>query len=266
MSLLLERARPARALSYWFTNYRRTWKGTAVSGVLEPVFFLTAMGLGLGTIVDANSGGDGLGGFSYLAFLAPGLLAASALQTAMFESTYPVMGSLKWDRTYFAQLATPLRPSDILRGHLAFIAFRVVSTSAVFLLVITIFGAVRSPYALLALPLALLSGLGIAAAVSAFAVRQENDAGFAMLFRFGLVPIFLFSGTFFPVEQLPDGIEWLAWLSPLWHAVDLARGLVLGGDAAVEAGLAVVHLGYLVVFLAVGYALAVRAYTRRLVR
>lgn len=256
---------PMRALGHWMTNYRRTWKGTIFTGVLEPVFFLAAMGIGLGTIVNANTGGDGLAGFTYLEYLAPGLLAANALQTALFESTYPVMSGTKWDKKYYAQIATPLRPSDVLRGHLIFIAFRIVTMAAIFLGVMTIFGVARSPVSLLALLVSLLLGLAVAAPVCAFAVTQENDSGFAMIFRFGMVPMFLFSGTFFPVSQLPDGIEWLAWLSPLWHGVDLSRALVLGGDASIDLGLATIHVGYLVLWLVVGYVFAARAYQRKLV-
>jgi len=258
-------ALPMRAFGHWMANYRRTWKGTVFSGVLEPLFFLAAMGIGLGSIVDANTGGQGLAGFTYLEFLAPGLLAANALQTALFESTYPVMSGTRWDKKYFAQIATPLRPSDVFRGHLIFIAFRIVTMAAIFLGVMTIFGVVQSPVALVALLVSLLLGLAVAAPVSAFAVRQDTDDGFAMIFRFGLVPMFLFSGTFFPVNQLPDGIEWLAWLSPLWHGVDLSRALVLGGDASIGPGLAAVHLGYLAAWLTVGYVLAARAYQRKLV-
>jgi lipooligosaccharide transport system permease protein len=258
-------ALPLRALGHWMANYRRTYRGTIFTGILEPVFFLAAMGVGLGTIVNANTQGQGLGGVSYLAFLAPGLLAANALQTAMFESTYPVIGGTKWDKKYFAQIASPLRPRDVFQGHLLFIAFRVITMAAIFLAVMTIFGVVDSPLALLALPAVLLLGLAIAAPVCAFAVRQETDSGFAMLFRFGMVPMFLFSGTFFPVSQLPDAIEWLAWLSPLWHGVDLSRALVLGGDASIGLGLTAIHLGYLALWLAVGYVLAIRGYQRRLI-
>ncbi len=261
MSIVL----PLRALGHWMANYRRTWKGTIFSGVLEPVFFLAAMGIGLGKVVNANNGGQSRGGVTYLAFLAPGLLAANALQTALFESTYPVMSGTKWDKKYFAQIATPLRARDAFRGHLMFIAFRVGSMSAIFLVVMTLFGVPTSPLALLALLVALLLGLAIATPVCAFAVTQENDAGFAMIFRFGMVPMFLFSGTFFPVSQLPDGIKWLAWLSPLWHGVDLCRALVLGGDASIGTGLATFHVGYLVLWFLVGYALASRAYQRKLV-
>jgi lipooligosaccharide transport system permease protein len=258
-------ALPLRAFGHWMTNYKRTYKGTIYSGVLSPVFFLAAMGIGLGTIVNANTGGQGLDGFTYLEFLAPGLLAANSMQTALFESTYPVMSGTKWDKKYYAQIATPLRPHDVFLGHLIFIAFRVASMAAIFLVVMMIFGVVLSPLTPLALPVALLLGLAFATPVCAFAVSQENDAGFSMLFRFGMVPMFLFSGTFFPVSQLPDAIEWLAWLSPLWHGVDLCRALVLGGDASIGLGLAALHVGYLLLWLVVGYVLGARAYQRKLV-
>lgn len=252
-----------RALSYWMTNYRRTWRGTAITGVLEPIGFLAAMGLGLGAIVDANGGGQSLGGHSYLAFLAPGLLVANAAQTAMFESTYPVMSSIKWQRTYFAQLATVLRVRDVLAGHLLFVAFRIVTMATAFFLVIAAFGVVETWWAVLSIPVALLLGLAVATPVFAFAGRQENDAGFAMLFRFGLTPMFLFSGTFFPVSQLPDLIEPLAWVTPLWHGVELSRGAALGGLPLAPA---IGHVAVLLVWTVGGYALAMRSFTSRLVK
>lgn len=257
------RLAPTRyAFSYWMTNYRRTWRGTALSGVLEPIAFLAAMGLGLGAIVDDNGGGQSLGGYSYLQFLAPGLMAATAIQTAMFEGTYPVLGAIKWQRTYYAQLATALRVSDALRGHLAFVAFRIVTMAAIFLVVMAAFGAIDSPWGIAMILTSLLVGLAVATPVFAFAARQQTDSGFAMLFRFGLTPMFLFSGTFFPISQLPDLMEPLAWLSPLWHGVELSRGLALGGLAPVAA---LAHVAYLLVWVLGGYALALRSFTTRLV-
>jgi lipooligosaccharide transport system permease protein len=128
-----------------------------------------------------------------------------------------------------------------------------------------IFGVTRSWLALLSLLVALLLGLAVSTPVCAFAVTQEDDSGFAMIFRFGMVPMFLFSGTFFPVSQLPDAVEWLAWLSPLWHGVDLARALALGGEASIGLGLATLHVLYLLAWLVGGYVLAARAYRKKLV-
>lgn len=245
------------ALEFWLVGYRTVWRGTVVSGVLTPVLFLAAMGVGLGSLVDGAGRLDG----GYLLFLAPGLMAATAMQTASFESSYPVMGGIKWVRTYHAMLATPLGVADILLGHLLFVAFRVLSVSAIYLGVIAAFGAVASAWALAAVPAALLTGMAFAAPIFAFAAAHENDAGFAALERFGIVPLFLFSGTFFPVSQLPDAIQWLAYVTPLWHGVELCRALING-----TAGLAdsIGHVGYLVLWLAAGVAAAHVVFGRRL--
>lgn len=251
-----------RAFGHWMVQYRRVWRGTAFSSVLGPVGFLAAMGVGLGSLVDGGSGSSGVPGGDYLAFLAPGLLAATAMQTASFESTYPVMGAIKWQRQYHAMLATPLRVVDVLAGHVLFVAFRLVTTVAVFLLIIWAFGAVGSPWAVLVVPAGALTGLAYTTPIFAFAATQQNDSGFAMLFRFGIMPMFLFSGTFFPVSQLPDWLEPVAWVIPLWHGVDLCRDLVLGRPDLLSAG---VHVGYLSLWVVAGFLLAHRALARRLV-
>lgn len=250
-----------RQFDYWLTVYKRTWKGSLVSSFLLPLLYLAAMGIGLGSFVDSN-GSDALGGVSYLQFIAPGLLASTALQIAVGESTYPVMGGIKWQKFYFSMVATPLRPADVMYGQLAFIAFRVLTTCTVFLLVIAAFGGLRSPLGLLALPVVLLVGMAASAPVCAIATTLENDSGFAMIFRFGVVPAFLFSGAFFPVSQLPDWIEWLAYLSPLWHGVELSRDLSLN---TVELWPALGNLVYLAAWFGIGTWFAVRGLTRRLI-
>lgn len=251
-----------RAFEYWMRQYRRTWKGSAFSSVLEPLGFLAAMGIGLGGLVDRGSGSGSLGGVGYLQFVAPALLAAIAMQTAVFESTYPVMGAIKWNKQYHAQLATPLGSGDVPVGHLLFIAFRLATTLAVFLVVIALFGAVSSPWAVLALPVAVLTGLAYATPVLAFAATRETDQGFSMLYRFGVIPMFLFSGTFFPVSQLPDWLEPVAGVVPLWHGVDLCRSLALGST---QLPTALVHVGYLLAWAVAGLVLALRCYRKRLV-
>jgi lipooligosaccharide transport system permease protein len=254
-----------RELRFWLTNYRRTWRGSIYSSVLSPVLYLSAMGLGLGTLVDRRgTGGLGpasLGGVSYLAFLAPGLLAATAMQTAVGESTYPVLGSVKWLKTYQAAAATPLRPADIFHGHLLFTAMRLAMNSVIFVAVMAAFGAVHSAWVLAALPVAALTGLAFAAPIEAYAVTRTKDQSFAMLFRFGMIPLFLFSGTFFPVTQLPAWIRPVAYATPLWHGVALCRALSLG---TATAGPALLHIAYLVALAAVGIAAAHRTYRRRL--
>src|SRR6516225_7433924 len=201
------------------------------------------MGIGLGKLVNAH-GTARLGGLSYLAFLAPGLLAAAAMQAGVEESTYPVLGSVKWRRTYYAAAASPLRPADLFHGHLLFTTMRLAMNSAIFLAVMALFGAVSSPWALAALPAAVLTGLAFAAPVEAWAITVAKDTSFALIFRFGMIPLFLFSGTFFPITQLPAWLRPLAYATPLWHGVALCRSLTLGtagvepGDRAVAAGAA----------------------------
>lgn len=249
-----------RSYEYWIFQYKRTWRGSVVSTVLFPVLFLASMGLGLGSLVDASDSG-GVDGLSYLVFLAPGLLAATAMQTAVGESTYPVMGAIKWIKTYHAMLATPIGVLDVLVGHLLFIATRVVLGSAVFLAVMAAFGALDSPLALLAVPAALLTGMAFCTPVVAFAAANDNDAGFAALFRFVVTPLFLFGGVFFPIEQLPPVLEQLAYATPLWHGVALSRGLALG---TATAGGVLLHVVYLSAWIAIGGWLAARAFQRRL--
>ena len=249
-----------REFRYWLTNYRRTWRGSIYTSVLSPVLYLGAMGLGLGKLVDAH-GTARLGGVSYLAFLAPGLLAAAAMQAGIEESTYPVLGSVKWRGTYYAAAASPLRPADILHGHLLFTAMRLAMNSAIFLAVMAAFGAIASPWALAALPVAVLTGLAFAAPIEAWAITVTKDSSFALVFRFGMIPLFLFSGTFFPVTQLPAWIRPLAYVTPLWHGVALCRSLSLG-DAT--PGGTLVHAGYLAALAAVSIAAGNRTYRRRL--
>jgi lipooligosaccharide transport system permease protein len=249
-----------REFRYWLTNYRRTWRGSIYSSVLSPLLYLGAMGVGLGTLVDAH-GTASLGGLSYLTFLAPGLLAAAAMQAAVEESTYPVLGSVKWRRTYYAAAASPLRPADIFHGHLLFTVMRLAMNSAVFLAVMAAFGAVASPWALAALPAAVLTGLAFAAPIEAWAITVTKDTSFALIFRFGMIPLFLFSGTFFPVTQLPAWLRPLAYLTPLWHGVALCRSLTLG---TVSLGGALVNVAYLAALAAVSIAAGHRTYRRRL--
>jgi lipooligosaccharide transport system permease protein len=222
------------------------------------------MGLGLGSYVDAG-GGEALGGVSYLAFLAPGLLAATAMQTAAFEATFPIIGGLVWSRVFHAMYATPIRPSDIALGNLAWISFRVLLVSAVFTLVVVLFGAASSPLIVLAIPVAVLTGMAFAGPIAAFSATQRTMEKFNAVFRFGITPLFLFSGTFFPVESLPLFLQPVAWLTPLYHGVALSRGLSLG-TAGEDPLLMVVHLAVLVGFIVVGAWATTRTVARKLVR
>ncbi len=251
-----------RLTDYWLTVLKRTWRGSVITSFLMPFLYLTAMGVGLGSFVDDRAGVQALGGVTYLAFIAPGLLATTAMQTGVFESTYPVMGGFKWHRSYFAMAASPLNPADIVLAQLAFVAFRIVITCGVFLAVIAGFGALHSWWGgLLAVVVAIVLGLAYAAPITGLASRMRNESGFSLIFRLGLMPMFLFSGAFFPISQLPDVVRWLAYVTPIWHGVELSRMLTLG---RVDWWPATGHLAYLLAWLVAGWIYAVTGFARRL--
>lgn len=266
-------ASPAvRVLEHELLVYRRVWRGSIFSSFLSPVLFLAAMGLGLGSLVDASAGAGtstdaanaaALAGVSYLAFLAPGLLASTAMQTAASESTFPVMAGIVWVKSFHGMIATPIRPSDVVVGKLVYIGLRLLLVVGAFFAVTVLFGAITRPAAVLAVPAALLTGLAFAAPIAAYSATQRDATGFNSLFRFGVVPLFLFSGTFFPISQLPEILQVVAVLTPLWHGVDLCRSLALG---TVEPVLALVHVAYLGTMTVLGIAAAFVTFRRRLVK
>lgn len=246
--------------SHWMRKYRRVWFGSAVSSFLSPLLYLAGMGFGLGLLVDASSGG--VGGVPYVVFVAPGVLAATAMQVATGETSFSVMGGIKWDRMYHGMLATPLGPRDVVGGQMLFVAFRVFTSCSVFFLVAALLGTVRSPWGLLAVPVATLCGLAFGSLMFAFAAGLETDQGLTLAFRFVITPMMLFAGTFFPVEQLPGWLQPVAWVTPLWHAVDACRSLFVG---TVSAGPMLGHLAYVAAWAVAGYLLAVRRLSRRMV-
>lgn len=252
----------SRVFEHRYLQYRRTFRASIFSSFISPVMFLTAMGLGLGGYV---SNGASLGGVPYLVFLAPGLLAATAMQSGSFEATFPIMAGLVWNKIFHAMYATPISPRDIALGNLAWMVARLTLISSIFTFVIVLFGAAQSPLIVLAIPAAVLTGMAFAAPLAAFSATQKNPDKFSAIFRFGITPLFLFSGTFFPISSLPSQLQALAWLTPLYHGVALTRGLSLGTIGADPAA-AAIHVLYLAVLTGVGAWLLVRTVTARLIR
>ena len=255
--------RPSRwrpVFGYWFTAYKRTWRGSIFGRFLSPLLFLLSMGLGLGSLVNRSAGG--VGGVPYLQFVVPGILAAQAMWVAMGESTYQVLGAIRWQMQYHAMLATPVGVDDLLAGHLTYVAAQITGATAIFMLVGSFFGAWSTWWVLLCLPVTVLTGLAFAVPIFAFSARQDGDGGFNILFRFVITPLFLFSGTFFPVSQLPVWLQPVAWVTPLWHGVDANRALALG---SANPWVVLGHVAYLVAFTALGGWLARREFRRRLV-
>jgi lipooligosaccharide transport system permease protein len=240
--------------------YRRLWHRSLAFGFLQPVLFLAAMGLGIGALMGTQDLAA-FGGVPYIDWLGPGLLAAMGMQTATFESTYPIMNKIMWGRNYEAMLSTPVSIRSIVGGELGWSAFRIGSLAVVFLVVLGLFGIVRTPMALLAIPFTILVGIAFSACLIAFTATQKNDVGFSAIFRFVINPLFLFSGTFFPLTTLPDPLRALAWATPLFHGVELIRGAILDRLDPLTAPL---HLAYLLVMLGIGTFFAERLLTRRM--
>jgi len=251
--------RSERVLEHDLLVFRRNWFSYILSGISQPFLYLLAMGIGLGLYVNRNGGAPG--GIPYLDYVAPALLVTQAMMAAAGEAAWPIMAKIMWNKTYLAALNTPLCVDDLLTGDLAWIAFRATLLASLFLAVIVVLGASASPLVALAVPVAVLTGLAFAAPIMAFTATQKGDSGFNVLFRFGITPLFLFSGTFFPIEKLPLFLQPLAWLTPLYHGVALARGLSLG---QVDLVAWLVHGGALMAFAVAGFLAARITFRRRL--
>jgi lipooligosaccharide transport system permease protein len=244
---------PLSIVEYNVRAARRWWRSVVITGIGTPLLYMLALGVGLGVVIDDN-GGAALG-VPYLVFVAPAFLTAAALQIAAGDASYPVLGGFRWDRTYHGMAVTPLTPGQICDGVLLFIALRLTVNSTVYLAIMALFGATQSWWVLLCIPIATLTGLSFAAPLAALSAGIDNDGtAFATVFRFVVTPMFLFSGTFYPITELPGWAQALAWLSPLWHGTELARAAALPGGPG--AAMLCVHLAYLLAWLVVGTLLA----------
>jgi lipooligosaccharide transport system permease protein len=252
----------SRLSDYWWTVYKRSWRGSVISSFFTPLLYVVAMGVLLGGFIKGDPA-KLEGATSYLMFVAPGMVAAQSMTLVFGEMTYPVMSAVKWHKTYFSMTATPLSVRDVVVAHIAFVTARVALTSGVFLLVMAPFGVFSSVLGVvLAFLLQLLIGLAFATPVYAITASVKDESIFSLLFRLGMIPMFLFSGAFFPVSNLDPFLEVVAKLTPLWHGVDLTRMLTVGH---VQAGWALVHLVYLGALAVGGYLLVVRQLEKRLV-
>ena len=245
--------------SWYARSYRRAWRATITTGLLNPIFFLLSIGILLGGLID--EGNPNLGGLTYLEYVAPGLLAALAMQVGTNEGSFPVMAGLRWVRTFHAVIATPVRAFELMTGLFAWASARMFVAASLFALVAGIAGAFSSPLAVFTPFAAVLCGLAFATPMAALAARVENSIALTAVFRFAILPIFLFSGTFFPITQLPTWLQPVAWATPLWHGVMLCRDL---GTGRVDAVPTLGHVAYLLAFASIGAVLAVRFVSRKL--
>ncbi|WP_404312787.1 ABC transporter permease [Agrococcus terreus] len=261
----------ARAWGWWYVaehriramrSYVASW---ALIGIGSPFLYLMGLGLGLGLLVDANQGAQGVDGVPYLTFLAPALAMATVMQTASQENTYGVFGGFKWFPMFFAMNGTPISAWQIVVGFQVSVLARVVLPLAAFVGVIAIFGIGDGARALLLLPIGLLLSTAVGFAVMSWVATQTEDRGqLSFIERFVVVPLTLFSGTYFPLETLPIYLQWIGWISPLWHAAELGRVALYGAELA--PGMVLVHVLFLVALAAVTCALSIRTFRRRLDR
>ena len=235
----------------------RAWRSSLILAVLSPVMFLSAMGLGLGSLVEEERA---FGGVSYLAFFATGMLAATCMQSGAFSGTYSIMTKIVWQKNYEAQLASPLSVRDVLLGEVSWAAVVLTQQAVPFFLIMILVGAVESPLGILAIPVAVLLGASCAAVMMSITATLETDEAYTWIYRFVLMPLFLLSGTFFPIDELPTWGQVVAHLTPLFHGVELVRQVTV---YEVEPS-AIWHLGYLLALLGLGIVLGIRNFERRL--
>jgi lipooligosaccharide transport system permease protein len=235
----------------------RGWRASFFLSVLSPVMFLSAMGLGLGSLVDEGRSFDGA---TYLQFFATGILASSAMQSGVFSATYPVLSKIMWQRNYEAMLASPLSVRDILFGEMGWGALTLTQLSVPFFVVMAVMGIFDSWTAVATIPVVVLVGLSCAAPVFAFTATLQTDEAYTWIFRFVVTPLFLLSGTFFPIQELPVWGQVVAHATPLFHGVELVRQLTIYD---LERS-ALYHLAYLLTLLAVSIRFALRNLEKRL--
>ncbi|MEQ1737114.1 MAG: ABC transporter permease, partial [Rhodoglobus sp.] len=246
-SSITELSRKSRTWGAWYvTEHKiramRGYAGSLVATALgTPLLYLFAFGVGLATLITENVGP--VPGVTYLEFVAPALLASAAVLVAMEEYTFGILLGLKWNPTFVGMNAAPITGRQIVDGVMVFVAIRMGITATLYFLVMVGFGAVDSPTAALAIVAGMLGGFAFAPAAAYSATITEDRGQFAILQRVIILPLTLFSGTIFPLTQLPIFLQWIGWMSPLWHASELGRQFVYGPSEPIW--LTITHVIYL---------------------
>lgn len=231
--------------------------------ILNPLLYLISIGVGVGSLISHNIGPHGIDGVSYLTFIAPALLAASAMQSAQDEVIFPTFQGFKWSRIFYGMNATPQTGSNIAGGVFLAAMLRTVLGVTVYSILLYLFGAMSSPHSYLAIPIAIFSGAAFGAVMLTAAAHTENeDKFFTIVGRFLIGPMFLFSGTFYPINTLPLAVQIFGWISPLWHATELGRYATYGHH--ISTTMVIVHFTYLLTMLVLGLFFAFRQYSKRL--
>jgi lipooligosaccharide transport system permease protein len=240
--------------------YAQTIVATSIG---NPVVYLFALGVGLASLVETDLSDGGTGHVSYLTFVAPALLASAAVTVATEEFTYPVLASFKWNPIFTGMRASPVSSAQIANGVIIAVIIRMVLTSVVYFGAMLLFGAVPTAQGAVGIATATLTGTAVGVLIMAYTSTVTEDKGqMAVIMRFIITPMFLFSGTFFPLSQLPLYLQWIGWISPLWHGTELGRVLAYGLVEPVW--LTAIHVVYLVVLLVGGWRASQVIVARRL--
>ncbi len=235
-----------------------------IGGLGQPLLYLLGLGLGLATFLDVPVGFGPDGPVPYVTFVAPALLATAAISVTTEEFTYTVMAGFKWRRIFWGMNASPIAPAQVVGGLVLAVGARMLFVSTAYALLIWAFGAVGNVWAVAVLPLlGLLGGFAFGLPLLAYSASLRDDAGqFAAVQRFVFTPMFLFSGTFYPLDTLPVWLHWIGWVSPLWHASELGRAVSYG--APMSGTTVAVHLAVLIGLVVGGWVVARRVFVRRM--
>jgi lipooligosaccharide transport system permease protein len=244
-------------------NMMKWWGSIAAFGLGNPVLYLFSVGIGIGALVDSNGSSSQLGGVPYLTFLAPALLASASIQAFQDETSFPVMEGFLWNKSFFAMNATPITGRDIINGIMTAAMVRTVVTVGIYEGVLLAFGAIDVGVALPMYFSAILTGAAFGSVMMAVTTFVKDDDGFfAIVGRFIIAPMMMFSGTFYPLESMPIYLQWVGWISPLWHGTDLGRTISYG--SAQQGWVTISHWVYLSIWIAVGLNLGYRQMAKRL--
>jgi lipooligosaccharide transport system permease protein len=266
--VLVNPAKPMRWGAFYVAEFRirgmlKWWDAIIAFGLGNPVLYLLSIGIGIGALVDKGTGGTGLDGVPYLTFLAPALLATAAIQGAMDEVTFPTIEGFEWNKTFYSINATAITSRQIVDGIMWAAMARCVIQVSLYELILVLFGALPISSIPVLTVVSSLAGFGFAAVMLSVTVLIKDDDGFfAIVGRFVLTPMFMFSGTYFPLATLPIYLQWIGWISPVWHATDLGRALSYGAD--VPLWLMLVHVAVPVGLGAVGLLTAYPQFKKRL--
>lgn len=242
--------------------YRRIWRENVIGAFVQPFLYLLGVGIGVGSLVDDGGGGaDVLGDVSYFAFYATALLSTTTMFNTTQEALWPTMDGFKWSNAYVGMIGTPLEPRDLASSFILRFGGRALVTATGVASVLALFPSTRSVGLVAAVPIAVLCGLAFAMPIAAWTGSRDVDNTFPAIMRFVIMPMFLFGGVFYPIDQLPQALQVVAWITPLWHAIELCRGFVLGGLHATT-GLG--HLAVLTAYSAAGWLACVAVFNRRL--